>query len=176
MKTEKMNYEEAVSIYIHRQAVRGFDFEIIPQPSKELSTLVGGTWYLRNINGPLGRVGCNAPKVGIYDISDKETGAMFNLRNCLNIAMCGLEEVAINLGMANEVLSDNPGIWELLNGSTEEDRDNLEDVSELVNEIFYADQYDVERLLVLINDSLDERAKAKPAQEALAPHEELAAA
>jgi len=172
MKTVKMTYEEAVSIYIDRQAFRGSTVETIPQPSKELSTLVGGTWYLHNINGYLG---CNAPKSQKVDLSDKGTAGLLNLKYRLNDAMIQLEDAKNAFEKDNEVLSDNPGIWELLNGSTEVDRDNLEQLSELVTEIVYADQYDVELLLELINDSIDERAKAKPAQEILAPHEELAA-
>jgi hypothetical protein len=51
-----MTYDEAVQIYL--KAIPGAS-----QPCAALSTCKGGTWYLRNVNSFLARIGARSRKV-----------------------------------------------------------------------------------------------------------------
>ena len=56
-----MTFEEAVAVYARSDAPR----RIYQQPSKALSTLTHGVWYLRNVRGLLVRVGTKSKAVSV---------------------------------------------------------------------------------------------------------------
>ena len=60
-----MNFEQAAQIHYDRHEI--YDIGVYCQPNRNLSTFVGGNWYLRNINGYLGRVGCHTISAAVED-------------------------------------------------------------------------------------------------------------
>lgn len=55
-----LQYDDAVTI--HWQHLEGQD---VQQPCRALSKYVRGVWYLRNVNGHLGRVGCRSKRATV---------------------------------------------------------------------------------------------------------------
>ncbi|MEK6259018.1 MAG: hypothetical protein AABP62_10425 [Planctomycetota bacterium] len=60
---QPLDYEEACSQYSEwseqESAKEGEILLGVPQPNRGLSKVVGSTWRLRNVNGPLASVGSN---------------------------------------------------------------------------------------------------------------------